>query len=225
VDAAASSSSLSMAPLSQEEIFARMQQKPMIEDSPPVFLYDEAMLADMEAVLLALEKRVQEGPGALPEMEVDQLDIRIHKIIQEMKLHEHQPPPPRVIQQRTSPVSSHLHPTQQQTPTSTAATAAAAPVSIDTDTDLLDDKAYDGFGFGQARDTTNTYVIPGMDEMTAEEYQVALQQSVIDRQQRRISSGMATGNRASWDYLNSLKQESPRKKPWSKETDTSDEEN
>jgi hypothetical protein len=201
----------SMAPLSQEEIFARMQQKPVMDDAPPVFLYDEAMLADMEAVLLALEKRVQEGPGALTSTEIDQLDIRLHKIIHEMKLNEHKP--------RTPPQQAST------TTTTSTTTTAAAPVSIDTDTDLQDDKAYDGYGFGQARDTVNTYVIPGMDEMSAEEYQVALQQSVINRQQRRVSSGMATGNRASWDYLNSLKTpSSPRKTPWSKESNTSDEE-
>jgi len=39
---------------------------------------------------------------------------------------------------------------------------------------------YDGTGgLGLAKGTVNTYVLPGMDEMTGEEYRAALQASVI----------------------------------------------
>ena len=61
---------------------------------------------------------------------------------------------------------------------------------------------------GQPADTVNTYIIPGMDEMTTEEYRAALQQSLIDRQSRRKQSGV-TGNRATWDYLKQLQYPPP----------------
>lgn len=65
--------------------------------------------------------------------------------------------------------------------------------------------AYDGTGFGVAKGTANTYVIEGMDEMTAEEYQAALSQQVIERaRKRRYGLGGAHGNRQTLDYMNSL---------------------
>jgi len=64
--------------------------------------------------------------------------------------------------------------------------------------------AYDGRGgMGLAKGTTNTYVIPGMDEMTGEEYRKALQESVIARQASRKKGGV-TGNRSSNSYLDNL---------------------
>jgi hypothetical protein len=64
---------------------------------------------------------------------------------------------------------------------------------------------YDGSGFGVARGTANTYFIEGMDEMTADEYQEALAQQVIERaRRRRYGLGGAHGNRQTLDYMNSL---------------------
>ena len=60
-------------------------------------------------------------------------------------------------------------------------------------------------GMGIAKGTRSTYVIPGMDEMTGEEYREALQKSVSDRQeQRKQARGGVVGNRAGHDYLASL---------------------
>eukprot|EP00563_Minutocellus_polymorphus_P007058 CAMPEP_0181037156 /NCGR_PEP_ID=MMETSP1070-20121207/9250_1 /TAXON_ID=265543 /ORGANISM="Minutocellus polymorphus, Strain NH13" /LENGTH=455 /DNA_ID=CAMNT_0023114851 /DNA_START=15 /DNA_END=1382 /DNA_ORIENTATION=- len=60
-------------------------------------------------------------------------------------------------------------------------------------------------GMGMAKGTRNTYVIPGMEEMTGEEYREALQKSVSDRQeQRRKARRGVIGNRAGHDYLASL---------------------
>jgi hypothetical protein len=60
-------------------------------------------------------------------------------------------------------------------------------------------------GMGMAKGTRSTYVIPGMEEMTGEEYRKALQKSVSDRQeQRRKAKGGVVGNRAGHDYLASL---------------------
>lgn len=43
--------------------------------------------------------------------------------------------------------------------------------------------------FGLARGTTNTYVIPGMDEMTPEEYRTKLQENISARQVSRKTLG------------------------------------
>jgi len=76
-----------------------------------------------------------------------------------------------------------------------------------TDVPLNEDgPAYDGSGgMGQPRGTRNTYVIPGMDAMSPEEYREALQESVIGAQRkRRQQYGGMVGNRASHSYLNQL---------------------
>lgn len=66
--------------------------------------------------------------------------------------------------------------------------------------------SYDGTGgMGLAKGTANTYIIPGMDEMTPEEYRKALQKSVSDRQTRRRESREGVvGNRAALQYLDQL---------------------
>ena len=58
-------------------------------------------------------------------------------------------------------------------------------------------------GYGMPSGTRNTYWIPGMDEMSAEEYRDALQKSVSDRQALRKQRGI-TGNRSSQSYLDQL---------------------
>ena len=73
---------------------------------------------------------------------------------------------------------------------------------IDTSND--EGPAYEGKGgLGIAKNTRSTYVIPGMDEMSPEEYRAALQKSVSDRQARRRHSGVV-GNQASGNYLDNL---------------------
>ena len=42
-----------------------------------------------------------------------------------------------------------------------------------------------------------------MDEMSPEEYQAALQETIMDRQRDRKNTA-GYGNRATWDYLNNL---------------------
>jgi len=239
---------LGMAPLSSEEIFARAQQlkKDREEEAaPPPMLFDEDMLADMQAALLLLEERVQGGPGSLSVLQVDQLEAQLSKIMKEMKENEHlKPEKPAPTTAAPAVAAAASQAPQQPATTTTASTSSsttaannvdtlsAAPRVIDIDTPSDEGATYSGRGgMGQAADTVNTYVIPGMDEMGPEEYRAALQQSVIDRQAKRKGSGV-TGNRSSWDYLNSLTGETgvlkkqdkeegeapPEKKftPWSK---------
>lgn len=61
-------------------------------------------------------------------------------------------------------------------------------------------------GLGIAKGTRSTYVIPGMEEMTPEEYRDALQRSVSERQRRRREMGIV-GNQASGNYLDNLKRQ------------------
>lgn len=74
------------------------------------------------------------------------------------------------------------------------------------DTSIDEGPAYDGTGgMGLAKGTANTYIIPGMDEMSPEEYRKALQKSVSDRQtRRRESRSGVVGNRAALQYLDQL---------------------
>jgi hypothetical protein len=95
-------------------------------------------------------------------------------------------------------------------PVTDGATTAAPVLATLTNPKPYDDNesegpAYDGTGFGVAKGTANTYAIEGMDEMTAEEYQAALSQQVIERaRKRRYGLGGAHGNRQTLDYMNSL---------------------
>ena len=80
--------------------------------------------------------------------------------------------------------------------------AATGPAEVPHNSE--EGREYDGKGgMGLANGTTNTWVIPGMDEMTGEEYRKALQESVSDRQSRR-KAGDIVGNMQSNNYLDSL---------------------
>ena len=100
-------------------------------------------------------------------------------------------------------ISNAVEPTSSTSSLTPPVTTVTNPVR-DKDNES-EGPAYDGKGFGVARGTANTYVIEGMDEMTAEEYQEALSQQVIERaRQRRYGLGGAHGNRQTLDYMNSL---------------------
>lgn len=76
--------------------------------------------------------------------------------------------------------------------------------STDDNNENDDGPKYNGRGgFGLASGTRNTYFIPGMDEMSPEEYRDALQKSVSDRQALRKERGIV-GNRSSQNYLDQL---------------------
>jgi hypothetical protein len=86
----------------------------------------------------------------------------------------------------------------------TSLTAEASPAAPEKKSDNEEGAGYDGTGgMGLAKGTANTWIIPGMDEMSPEEYQEALQKSDSDRQALRQEAGIY-GNRATNDYLNNL---------------------
>jgi hypothetical protein len=233
-------------PLSPKEILERqreMQGLSADEDEYPK-LFEDEMLDNMKQMLLSLEKRVQEGPGSLTILEVEEFMSMSQSVLTDMKEKERQrlqdaatPPSPQ-----PSPFASIETAAVATVAPSTPAlqTATASPTSAVAMTDLSSttlppptievqkstakeelENAEDGPAFDPsggngslARGTRNTYVIPNMDEMSPEEYQKALQQSLFDQQvarRKRMQAGY--GNRASWDYLNNLTGESGQLKP------------
>lgn len=199
-------------PLSPKEILAQQRAKaglPDPDEHPK--LYSDELLDDMKEILLLLEKRVQGGQGSLSSLEVESFATISNNILVEMKQKEYER-----LEDASSP-----SPTPAPTPspiasdtsiaTATGATASAATATVEVAepsteySETEEGPAYSPAG-GQGslpKDTTNTYIIPGMDEMSPEEYRVALQKSISDRQSKRHSSGLY-GNRNTWDYLNNL---------------------
>ena len=186
-------------PMSPEEIKARMGLPD--EDEEPPKLFSESLYEDMRQTLLTLEKRVKEGPGSLSMLDAEEMSAQTQRILSEMREFE---------AGRVSGLGN------AQPPAGIAAAAAAAPKQpTATEMEVMKSKeaietsedegpVYDGKGgMGMAKGTRNTYILPGMDEMTPEEYQAALNQSILSRQKERQASG-GYGNRATWDYLNNL---------------------
>ena len=188
-----------------DDIVAKAREKAGApkEEEPPS-LFDKELLLDMSEALTKLERRVQEGPEALSMLEVDQLDGELRRIIDEMKVNQDKKPP------RPARSDGKGAPSQQQASILHADPDAIASLQIKRDENAVVDASldegpsYDGHGgMGQPRGTVNTYIIPGMEEMSSDEYRLALQQSLIDRQARRKASGV-TGNQQSSNYLEGL---------------------
>lgn len=202
--------------LTSEEILAKSRQAAgqPLEDSLPM-VFDDIILKDFQEALLTLEKRVQDGPGSLESAEIDTLTEQLNRIVEEMHQNahrRHQKPtrgqsPPESSSSTAAPpqmAAATAPPTQREAPVAGSATVsppAASVTSVESDDE---GPAYDGSGgMGQPRGTVNTYIIEGMDEMTSDEYRLALQQSIIDKQRARRAAGKV-GARGSLDYMNSL---------------------
>lgn len=214
-----------------DDIVARAREKagmPQDEGAPPLF--DEDLYGDMQEVLLLLERRVQEGLGSVTVNEIEGLSWRVDRITEDMIFNQHKksPRPPRQLEEDAPPtIQSPAHPQRMgrefaaEPPSSAQLSPPASLLHADPDAiaqmrapteplpvvDISQDEGpmFDGRGgMGQPKGTVNTYIIPGMDEMTAEEYRDALQRSVSERQARRRASGVV-GNRSAEDYLKGLK--------------------
>lgn len=206
-------------PLTPKEIMEQQRAKsglPDYDEHPK--LYSDELLDDMKEILLLLEKRVQGGQGSLSPIEVESFVNMSNNILVEMKQKEYErlqdattasPEPSPTPEPSASASASDV--TAAATAPATIANAAtatdiAAELSTETEySETEEGPAYSPAG-GQGslpKDTTNTYIIPGMDAMSPEEYRVALQKSISDRQAKRKASG-TYGNRNTWDYLNNL---------------------
>lgn len=177
-------------------------------------LFDNDLLEDMQQCLVKLERRVRDGPGALSILEVEEFDFATKRILEEMKRNEHNRPKPAAAFPEKVAMEEQVAPTRAAPQSNREEVAASIAGVSDADHNPEEGDAFNGNnGFGLAQGTTNTYVIPGMDEMSPEEYQKALQKSVSDRQALRVKGGNY-GNKATWDYLNNLGSSSTHKKRW-----------
>lgn len=204
-------------PLTSADILARarkaagMPEEELPSEGPQLF--EEAQLDDIQQSLLTLEKRVKGGPGSISLLELEEFQIMTGRVLKDMKEKEQErikdlasgnapssSPPSPVLE-------AAVEPTTTETTTATAATPVEKDVTSEKPKYTINEEEgpeYDGTGgMGLAKGTTNTYIIPGMDEMSPEEYQAALQKSISDRQTRRKESG-TYGNRATSDYLSNL---------------------
>eukprot|EP00577_Skeletonema_sp_RCC1716_P020885 CAMPEP_0113389266 /NCGR_PEP_ID=MMETSP0013_2-20120614/9530_1 /TAXON_ID=2843 ORGANISM="Skeletonema costatum, Strain 1716" /NCGR_SAMPLE_ID=MMETSP0013_2 /ASSEMBLY_ACC=CAM_ASM_000158 /LENGTH=303 /DNA_ID=CAMNT_0000272321 /DNA_START=21 /DNA_END=935 /DNA_ORIENTATION=- /assembly_acc=CAM_ASM_000158 len=117
------------------------------------------------------------------------------------------PPPAPAATQPVAPVASNPAPV-------TPAPATPAPATTEsgygiTDTSEDEGPAFDGKGYGLAKGTANTYIIPGMEEMSAQEYRDKLQETISARQAKRREESLKSregkiGNANSQSYLDGL---------------------
>jgi hypothetical protein len=187
------STKLKNKPLTPKEILARQREKQGLSaDADEPKLYSDEILNNLQQILLTMEKRVKEGPGSVTSSEVDEFVVMSQNVLDEMKQKEYE---------RLEDASSI---TSASTPVDVTASSTSSTIVTNPD----DNSEGPGFspsgGNGSlAKGTTNTYIIPGMDEMNTEEYREALQKSISDRQTKRKGTGNY-GNRQTWDYLNNL---------------------
>lgn len=182
----------------------------MPKESPQLF--SDALVDDMKEILLILEKRVQDGPGAIDSAEVDIFASMTKNVLEEMKAKEYErledaksPGPAAVTLVPEPAVVVAPAPATAPAPAPVAAAPAAVQKEEPKKESMEDGPDYDPQG-GQgslAKGTRNTYIIPGMDEMSSDEYRLALQQTLIDQQAERKKAGVY-GNRNTWNYLNNL---------------------
>lgn len=214
--------------LTAKDILARARKavgQPEEEEDESPQLFDDAVLEDMQQSLLILEKRVKGGPGSLNEQDVVDLGTMTGRIVTEMNafIQNGGEPPSKpapseaaiaaAAPSAAAPVEISDYTKALKTPTNAAPggeaksllpNLGAAVGPGDADHNDEEGEEYDGAGgLGLAKGTVNTYVIPGMDEMTGEEYRKALQESVIARQATRRATGV-TGNKSSQNYLDNL---------------------
>lgn len=181
--------------LSSSDILANARKLaglPEEEEAPELF--NDDLLEDMKQSLVLLEQRIKDGPGSLSADQVLQLETFTNRIVLDMKQ--------RLGEDVSASVVSAT-PTVAATPTITQQPpqAQTQPATEYHPTSDEEGSAYDGTGgMGIAKGTANTYVIPGMDEMSPEEYREKLQATVSARQSKRN----ALGNRASNNYLDDL---------------------
>ena len=212
-------------PKTPAEILAEQEAKGTQAPAMPLetpILFSEELCEDMTTMLRALEQRAKEGPGSLSLEDVANFEASGKRIQAEMLEFDRTggttvAAAAPVTEVAVSPGAPfEVQPTETKAPTTPPPPPQQqehqfqAPQAVNGVTDTSDDEApeYDGSGsMGLAKGTANTYAIPGMDAMSPEEYQKAIQQSIIDRQTARKKSGNY-GNRQTWDYLNQLTGES-----------------
>ncbi len=191
---------------------AAASSSPENGDVPQIF--SPAIYNDFQSTLLLLEKRINSGPSSLTNSELQQFEEQTTRIVMEMKEYLMDPVGSgeairRGYQTEEEEVAAAPPPQPQQ---HSAAAAAIVPPSMTTSSPILETSSSsttspnhqvqdvvfnlendalskeanneEYANFGLARGTTNTYVIPGMEEMSPEEYRDKLQETISARQVR-----------------------------------------
>ena len=204
--------------LTSAEILARSREaigkeEPVSDEEKK---FDDDILEDFRAVLQFLENRAKRGPGSFSMQEMTDFEKSSSRLLQDMKEKYGNNQDDSLQAENPQMSASVVAMAPPPPPPPMPSMLAAAKQEIqnhshkkdDKDVDISNDEgpAYDGKGgMGLASGTTNTYIIPGMDEMTGEEYRKALQASVSARQeQRRTQNRGLVGNRAAHSYLEQL---------------------
>ena len=155
------------------------------------------MLQRMQTVLTLLDQRAVNGPQSLLVTEIEQLDTNLQYILEEMRRNQHLKPQRPVAATAAGALVS---------PPSSSSPATPLPATVSTPTKTPFQGYSDGDDASDVIDdntTTNTYIIPNMEQMTPAEYQYELQRTVIEHQNVRRATGV-TGNRSTWNYMNTL---------------------
>jgi len=231
-ESASGSASTRKKPMSPAEILAQQRTKsglPDYDEHPK--LYSDELLDDMRNVLVVLEKRVQGGQGSISPAEIDDFAKMSNNILVESKQKEYErlqdasspssgPSPAGIAPATTASESSTNTPADNAVVEKPAVEEEEYDPNVEGYDPEIEGPDYDPAG-GQGsipRETTNTYIIPGMDAMSPEVYRAALQESIIERQSQRKATGKY-GNRNTWDYLNNLSGDTGVLKKKSKDDD------
>lgn len=162
------------------------------QESPKLF--SPAIYDDFQSALLALEKRIEGGPGSLSSEEVRKFEEETGRIAREMREYASDPKGAgeaiRKGYEMSAPAVDVV--AKEEEEEEVAVVVAAAPAVG-----------------GLAKDTTNTYIIDGMAEMSPEEYRAKLQETISARQRKRRSTSLEgnrgiIGNASSQGYLDTL---------------------
>jgi hypothetical protein len=182
-----------------------------VTDSPQIFA--PAIYDDFQSALLLLEKRITSGPSSLTKLEFQQFEEQTSRIVMEMKEYLNDPVGrgeairrgyQQVVVGNAADATTSMTITPPDTPIATTpATTTAIPTLAQLETSIIINQVQDAnnnnianpegdvnedyANFGLARGTTNTYVIPGMEEMSPEEYRSKLQETISARQVRCVS--------------------------------------
>lgn len=153
--------------LTSDDILARARQAAGVEEQEEQ-IFEDALLDDMQQILLTLEKRVKEGPGSIPLLEIEQFWAMATNVMDEMKGKENErldtlssgsaPPaaaPPQQLEASTEVVEAPPAPAVEATVAPVEDTEEEAEVQ-----DISQDEGpkYEGEGgMGLAKGTANTW--------------------------------------------------------------------
>lgn len=213
----------------------RDPRAPGEQDAPKLF--SPAIYDDFQSALLTLEKRIKEGPGSLSADEVSKFEEEADRIIKEMREFMDDPKGVGesilkgydnaavvdVAPKKEAKAAVDVEEPKSAPPPPAAETAPAvpttksAPVTATADADppaenippSEDEPTDAASSYGLAKGTTNTYILPGMEEMSGEEYRAKLQETISARQADRRKNSLSSnrgiiGNASSQGYLDGL---------------------